>query len=294
MWTARWGRGPRRPDGAGVGVPGRVPQFRAAGDRPPIPIQSGRIPQCRGNRRPGRGGGDTEPADEHGAKRVESTLDEPFPGLRSRPGRSRFGDVRVGRSSRLTAWVGGWSTANMRNRPGAVRYADESSPAPGITYWSIPELRRIGRASANPAPEHRLGARDDRHRVGIVEPVAGWRFLGAVAGQLRGEGVEEEVRLGIDQQIGCPRAGTREGGLADAGTISGKLGRVRSVTVPIRFRAYHEIESSTRRRAFRPGCGHSGHGRPVRPGGHCGRFRVSRVPGMIRQVRVCPTVFWRR
>ena len=275
---------------------------RNAGDRPRFPIrrESAELPQCRGNRRSRRVDGDTEPADEHGAKRSS-----PLWTSRSRGGSASKSTGTKGAEagwatsaaaggSRLAGCVAGWSTSNTRNRRDGVRCANESSPAPKITYWSIPELPRIGHASAKWLPARRFGMGTGQDQVGIVEPMVGQEFLGVTPEEAGREGVGEDERLGVDEQMSRACGGGREGGPADAGSISGKLGEVHGATVSIGFRAYHEIELRGRRRAFRPACGHSGRGRPARSSGHCGRFRVSRVPGMIRHVRVCPTVFWRR
>ncbi|GHF90193.1 MULTISPECIES: hypothetical protein [Amycolatopsis] len=73
-----------------------------------------------------------------------------------------------------------------------VRYANESSPVAGITYWSIPELTRITRA---PAPADRFGAGSGQDRVSVVEPVVAQQFLGA-----------ELSRYAVDEQMCCSAA----------------------------------------------------------------------------------------
>ncbi|VVJ18976.1 Uncharacterised protein [Amycolatopsis camponoti] len=90
------------------------------------------------------------------------------------------------------------------------------------------------------------------------------------------------------------RGGRGERRTADAGSNTGKIGSGHADTVPIRFRLYHKNKYSTRRRAFRLGCGHRGRGGAVARAAIVDASRVSGVPDGIRQVRVCPTVFWRR
>ncbi len=218
--------------------------------------------------------------------------------LRSRPGRTSPKPVRRGRR-RAAVPVRRPESADGRPRtPGIVATGRGTRTIRVRRRKSDTGLYRNCRASGtlrrtgSGAPLRR-GHGQDR-TVGTVEPVVGQEFLGVVAERACREGIGEDERHGGGAQMYRSRGGGREGGVAGARRISGKTGEVRAVVVPIRFRAYHEIESAPKRRAFRRRCGHSGRGRAARPGGHCGRFRVSRVPGMIRQVRVSPTVFWRR
>jgi len=87
-----------------------------------------------------------------------------------------------------------------------------------------------------------------------VEPMSGQGFLGEVAEETGGEGIGEDDRLAVDEQMCRSHGGGREGGVADARRNTGKVVGVHPGTVPIRFRAYHKNESYPRRRSFRLGC----------------------------------------
>ncbi len=78
------------------------------------------------------------------------------------------------------------------------------------------------------------------------------------------------------------------------GAITGKRVRSHAPTVPIRFRAYHESEIRQDPPYSDSGAGSGRRIGPRGAGGHCGRLRVSGVPPVFRQVRVCPTVFFGR
>jgi hypothetical protein len=87
---------------------------------------------------------------------------------------------------------------------------------------------------------------------------------------------------------------TRRAPCGRRGRSTGKVGGGRAEQGTDSISTISRYKYPPEGRAFRLRCGHSVRGRRGRPAAIVDACRVSRVPDGIRQVRVCPTVFWRR
>lgn len=202
-------RGDRR-DGFGVAVSGRVPQFRGKqviGHDFRSGCQTAEIRQCGENRLPRQVHGDTQPADEHGAKRVESTLDEPFPertGLEvDRDEGDRSGHDDAGALEQFSFGGLGRRPVDLEHPESRGRVPIGERIQPGaqnhiLVYTGIGAKEPV---FGEPAAAHRLGAGAGQDGMGTVEVVIGQEFLGALAEEGRGEGVGEDDRLSVEEQM---------------------------------------------------------------------------------------------